>query len=63
MSDLLEQLFFSFTPLVLKLIGEWQKTHNTTRVPTIEELKSDYEETIDGYLTEGAAWRAKHPKA
>jgi len=49
--------------LVLKLIMDWQQRNNTTRIPTLEELTTDFQSTIDGYLAEGQAWRDAHPNA
>jgi len=63
MGEVLGKLFVAFTPLVLKLITDWQQANNTTRMPTLEELTGDYQDTIDSYLAEGAAWRAAHPDA
>jgi hypothetical protein len=63
MGEVLGKLFVAFTPLVLKLITDWQQANNTTRMPTLEELTTDYQDTIDSYLAEGAAWRQSHPNA
>lgn len=63
MGELLGQLLNSFAPLVLSLIATWQKDHDTTRLPTLDELRADYLAEIDSYLAEGAAWRATHPNA
>jgi len=63
MSEVLKGLFSAFTPLVLKLIMDWQQRNNTTRIPTLEELTTDFQSTIDGYLAEGQAWRDAHPNA
>ena len=63
MGSLLLELFNSFGPVVLGLIKRWQEEHRTTELPTLEELTRDYQAEIDGYLAEGAAWRAAHPDA
>jgi len=61
MAELLVQLLTVFGPLVLKLVQQWQADHNTTALPTIEQLTDDYQSTIDAYLAEGAAYKASHP--
>ena len=63
MSELLIQLLNTFGPLVLNLVKRWQQEHATTELPTLEELTRDYQAEIDGYLAEGATWRAAHPDA
>lgn len=63
MAALILQLFQTFGPLVLQLVKQWQQDHNTTDIPTIEQLTADYQATIDGYLAEGKAWRDAHPDA
>jgi hypothetical protein len=63
MEEFLAQAFEAFGPLILKLLADWQADHNTTAIPTIEQLRSDYLGTIDSYLAQGAAWRAANPDA
>ncbi len=62
MGELLLKLFNSFSPLVLQLVKDWQKANNTTEIPTMEQLVSEYQKIIDGYLAEGKAWRDAHPR-
>jgi len=60
--EFLTQVLQTFGPLVLQLVSQWQQDHRTSQLPTIEDLRRDYQDLIDSYLAEGAAWRAAHPE-
>lgn len=49
-------------PLVLQIVAAWQQRTGQTRLPTIEELRLDYNAHRAEYIAEGEAWQAAHPR-
>lgn len=59
--DLMFNLFKTFAPVVRDIIATHAAAHNGA-LPTDAEMLAIFNSNIDKYLSEGAAWRATHPK-
>lgn len=61
MNQLLIQLFAVFGPIAAKVIQRLMERNNG-RMPTDEEMYTEFIGNADKYLAEGVAWKAANPK-
>lgn len=60
--ELLIALFNLTYPPIRDAIVAWQRRHNTTEIPTHEQLVADLEAAVTAVLQEGIDWKTTHPK-
>jgi len=61
MNEVLLQLFAIFGPTVAAIIQRLMD-RNGGRMPTYEEMVTEFQGNADKYLAEGAKWKESHPR-